>query len=415
MSIPPTAPSIAAEERSLARAVLPHVVVTLILLALTIEVNFRGEYLILTVFWGVLALAGPRSRRFANMATAFLMVGILYDQILPHLFQFRPEPHVADLYHLEQKLFGIHTATGVIIPSEWFEQHTSPWLDVPTGFGYMTYMFESFLVAAWMFFKDEEQTVKLAWAFLMVGILYDQILPHLFQFRPEPHVADLYHLEQKLFGIHTANGIILPSEWFEKHTSPWLDVPTGFGYMTYMFESFIVAAWMFFKDEEQTVKLAWAFLIVNIIGFTCWIVFPAAPPWYVAKYGLGPAHMDAIPSAAGCERFDAIFGISYFTGFYQRSHNVYGAMPSLHVSYPLVVLLAVWRMPQRWLRWSCAAFFVLVTFAAVYLSHHYIVDAIAGIATAFVAYGLMLWIRGAVLRRRAIEPAEALSDRIVAP
>jgi hypothetical protein len=318
MPTSPSAPAIIAEERSWTRAVLPHALVTIVLLAFSVATGFRGEYVIMTVFWAFLALTGPRSRRFASMATAFLIVGILYDQILPHLFQLRPEPHVADLYHLEQAIFG----------------------------------------------------------------------------------------------IHTANGLLIPSEWLEKHSSPWLDLPTGFGYMTYMFESFVVAAWMFFKNEEQTVKLAWAFLIVNVIGFTSWIVFPAAPPWYVAKYGLGPAHMDAIPSAAGAARFDAFFGINYFSGFYSRSHNVYGAMPSLHVAYPYVVLLAVWRMPQRWLRWSCAAFFALVTFAAVYLNHHYVIDAIAGVAVAYIAYGVMLWIRSAV-RRRLDEAPEALSNPIV--
>ncbi len=302
------------EERSWIRAVAPQSLVTLVLYSLTISVGFRAEYVLLSLFWTFITFAGPRSRRFANMALPFLMVGILYDQILPHLFQYRPEPHVADLYHLEQRLFGIHTAQGVLIPSEWFEQHTSP----------------------------------------------------------------------------------------------WLDVPTGFGYMTYMFESFIVAAWMFFVDEAQTQKLAWAFLIVNILGFTSWIVFPAAPPWYVAQYGLGPAHMDAIPSAAGAARFDAIFGITYFSGFYQRSHNVYGAMPSLHVAYPLVVLLSVWSMKQRWIKIVCFAFFLLITFAAVYLQHHYVIDAIMGVVTAFIAYGLMLWLRAAYLRWRApADDAEA--------
>ena len=279
---------------------------TLLVCGLTISVNFRGEYVLLSLFWGFLTFAGPRARRFANIGLPFLMVGILYDQILPHLFQYRPEPHVADLYHLERSLFGIHTASGVLIPSEWLEQHTSPVLDVATGFGYMTYMFESFLVAAWMFLQD----------------------------------------------------------------------------------------------EERTAKLAWAFLIVNILGFTSWILFPAAPPWYVAKYGLGPAHMDAIPSAAGAARFDALFGISYFSSFYQRSHNVYGAMPSLHVAYPLVVYLSVLGMKQRWMKALCFGFFALITFAAVYLSHHYVIDAIAGIFTALAAWGLMLLIWGVFARRR---------------
>jgi hypothetical protein len=292
---------------------MPHAIITLILMAFTVEVHFRFEYVILSIFWAGITFLGPRSRRFANMAVPILLVGILYDQILPLLFPFRPEPHVADLYHLEQTLFGIHTSSGVVIPSEWLKHHTTA----------------------------------------------------------------------------------------------WLDVPTGFGYMTYMFETFIVAAWMFFKNEDQTNRLAWAFLIVNVLGFTSWILFPAAPPWYVAEYGLGPARMDAIPSAAGTARFDAFFGISYFSGFYQRSHNVYGAMPSLHVAYPLVVLLAVWRLPQRWMRWLCLLFFIDVAFAAVYLDHHYVVDAIAGIAVAFVAYGVMLALRAAWLRWRMPDGAEA--------
>jgi inositol phosphorylceramide synthase catalytic subunit len=307
------------EAKSWIRAIGPHALICLVLYALTIQVHFRAEYILLALFWTGLTLAGTRSRRFANIALPFLMVGILYDQILPHLFQFRPEPHVADLYHLEKAWFGIHTAQGVVIPSEWFEQHTSPWLDVPTGFGYLAYMFESFLVAGWMFFRD----------------------------------------------------------------------------------------------EERTARLGWAFLIVNILGFSSWIFFPAAPPWYVAQYGLGPAHMDAIPSAAGAARFDAFFGINYFSGFYQRSHNVYGAMPSLHVAYPLVVLLSVLGMKQRWIKIVCGTFFVLVAFAAIYLAHHYIIDAVAGIATAVIAWGLMLLVRGAYLRWRGV-PREELTAPAVA-
>src|SRR5215813_2983136 len=101
------------------RALVPQPLVTLLILVCTISVGFRVEYVVLTVFWTVITFASPRTRRFANMALPFLMVGILYDQILPHLFQYRPEPHVADLYRLEQRLFGIQTAHGLLIPSEW--------------------------------------------------------------------------------------------------------------------------------------------------------------------------------------------------------------------------------------------------------------------------------------------------------
>jgi membrane-associated phospholipid phosphatase len=136
-----------------------------------------------------------------------------------------------------------------------------------------------------------------------------------------------------------------------------------------------------------------------MIGMTCELLFPTAPPWYVAQYGLGPAHMDAVASAAGTARFDAIFGIHYFASFYARSKDVFGAMPSLHVAYPTVVMLAVWNVRPRWVRVFAASFVALMAFAAVYLNHHYVLDVLAGLLTAVVAYGIILWIWRAQPRR----------------
>ena len=56
---------------------------------------------------------------------------------------------------------------------------------------------------------------------------------------------------------------------------------------------------------------------------------PAEPPT-----GDGPADLAALPSPAGTARFDALLGIHYFASFYARNTNVFGAMPSLHASYP---------------------------------------------------------------------------------
>ena len=114
------------------------------------------------------------------------------------------------------------------------------------------------------------------------------------------------------------------------------------------------------------------------------MLFPVAPPWYVAQYGLGPAVLEAIPSAAGAARFDELTGIKYFAAFYSRNPNVFGAMPSLHVAYPVIATLAV---RDRGVRWWGPIFLLalLVMFSAVYLNHHYIVDVIGGVIAAFIA------------------------------
>ncbi len=290
---------VSVEERSWLRAVAPHALIVLVLLAFTIRAHFRPEYLLLTLFWATLTFAGPRSRRFAWIALPVLLVGVLYDKILPYLLPYRPSVHVADLFHLELALFGVSSPGGPIILSEWFATRTHAILDLLCGFAYMTYMFETFVV---------------------VGFLY------------------------------------------------------------------------LARDEERSLRMAWAFLVCNIIGQAMWLTLPAAPPWYVAAYGLGPAVLDAAPSAAGAARFDALVGFPYFEQFYARSRNVHGAMPSLHAAYPVVVAFWCWSR-SRLARWSSVAFAVLVCFAAVYLYHHYLVDVVAGIATALASCAVIVFVR----------------------
>jgi membrane-associated phospholipid phosphatase len=300
MPAPPNISSVATVEgRSWFRAVGPHALIVLALAAITIGHQFRLEYALLTIFWASLTFTGPRARRFANVALPVLIVGVLYEQVLPRLLHVRPEVHVASLYNLELALFGVPAEGGPIILSEWFARgRTHPILDLACGFAYVTYMFETFIV---------------------VGVLYVT------------------------------------------------------------------------RDEERALRLAWAFLCCNVIGMAIWLAIPAAPPWYVAQYGLGPAQHDVPASAAGAARFDELVGIPYFAGFYARSRNVHGAMPSLHTAYPVVVACMVWAQ-GGWARWGSVAFAALVALAAVYLYHHYVLDVIAGIATAMAGCAFVWWI-----------------------
>src|SRR6266478_1540754 len=81
----------------------------------------------------------------------------------------------------------------------------------------------------------------------------------------------------------------------------------GFAYLVYVGEYLAVAMFLFFGHRERILrKFALAFLIVNLLGFVTYFVYPVAPPWYVSEYGLGPARMDVHSFAAGASRFDQI-------------------------------------------------------------------------------------------------------------
>ncbi|MEI7673826.1 MAG: phosphatase PAP2 family protein, partial [Deltaproteobacteria bacterium] len=142
-----------------------------------------------------------------------------------------------------------------------------------------------------------------------------------------------------------------------------------------------------------------AFLMVNLIGFTVYYLHPAAPPWYVAKYGF-EIRFDIPGNAAGLARVDTWLGVNLFTSIYSRVSNVFAPLPSLHCAYPFVVLCYVAIARQRLFTGLAAVFMLGIFFAAVYTGHHYFTDLICGVTCAIVSvtiielvmYGIM-WFR----------------------
>ncbi|WP_225412736.1 phosphatase PAP2 family protein [Stigmatella hybrida] len=217
------------------------------------------------------------------------------------------------------------------------------------------------------------------------------------------HSGDLWDLEHALF---PAPGDTTWPAYFATRTHPVLDLLCGFSYAAYIYEVILVVLLFFFRKHPRFGQACWAFLAVNFIGVITYMVYPAAPPWYVMQYGHGPVDLLAAPSPAGTARFDALLGINYFAKFYARSPNVFGAMPSLHVAYPVMMTWQLWSLGRAW-RVGAAAFAGLVAFSALYLQHHYILDVVGGVVAALLACALVEF---AFSRREspAIAPAPLL-------
>ena len=213
----------------------------------------------------------------------------------------------------------------------------------------------------------------------MAGVLMDA-QRHWLHLRGAIHTGDLFLLERSIFPF---GGTSL-SEWLVAQVSAPMDLLCGAAYATYIVEVFIAAIVLFYKRSPQVWVLAWAFFGINLLGAISYMVYPAAPPWYVAMHGMGPADPLAAASAAGAARFDALIGMGFFEGFYSRNPNVFGAMPSLHTAYPVVALWQVWHLGKRW-RVGAGLFAGLIGFSAVYLQHHYILDVAGGVAAALLA------------------------------
>jgi hypothetical protein len=224
---------------------------------------------------------------------------------------------------------------------------------------------------------------------LLVGVVYDSQRIYADYIRGPIHVREPYEFDKYFFGINTPDGRLTPNEWWQKHTLPILDLYTGFFYLAfisiYVFFSMYLC---FFVPRKGTAKRTkdwfldkgyrpmWAFFFVNVLGYSTYYWFAAAPPWYVAAYGLGPADLTVKASAAGALRFDALLGTHFFTGMYGRAADVFGAIPSLHVAYPLQSVYYAFRYGTG--RTFAIFFYCSMCFSAVYLNHHYILDILWG-------------------------------------
>jgi hypothetical protein len=208
------------------------------------------------------------------------------------------------------------------------------------------------------------------------------------------HDCDLYALELKLFGFTSGGRRITPGDWFTTHHTTALDVYFAFPYGTFIFACLAAGVVLYFRDYPALLRFSWSFFVMNVAAFVTYHVYPAAPPWYFHEHGC-EISMTALPSAgARLTHVDEVLGIGFFHSMYSRSSDLYGAVPSLHVAYPLLIVVEGWKSfgwPGRVLS---VVFALTMSVAAVYLDHHWVVDVMLGYVYFLASTVLVRWALG---------------------
>jgi len=207
------------------------------------------------------------------------------------------------------------------------------------------------------------------------------------------HIESIYQAEKNLFGlVQNDHTVLTPNEFWLQHQHTFLDIMAGLFYLCWMPVPLLFGVYLFYKNKEAFAWFSLTFLLVNLVGFVVYYTYPAAPPWYVQQYGF-TFHANTPGNTAGLARFDAFFHTGIFAGLYTKSSNVFAAMPSLHSAYPMVVLFYGLKYKVGVLK---NILFGMVTvgiwFAAVYSSHHYVLDVLAGMGCAVTGIFLFSWL-----------------------
>jgi hypothetical protein len=250
---------------------------------------------------------------------------------------------------------------------------------------------------------------RLLWPLLFMLMLYDGQRWWIEAGRSRVRVAELLEADLRWFGVTTGGEMKTWPAWWQHHTHPVLDAISGVAYLSFVPGFLAMVLWWRFGLRQPTgagraaageaEAAMWAFFLMYAAGFATYLIYPAAPPWYVDHYGLGPAVLTAPPEAAGAVRFDRLIGWPVFARYYGQSTNVFGAFPSLHCALPMLGLCYALRL--RSLRVAGALLLAAMTFAAVYLNHHYVVDVVGGCIYALATFALVESVRAWWHRRAA--------------
>lgn len=217
-----------------------------------------------------------------------------------------------------------------------------------------------------------------------------------------PHVGDLAAAERWLFGGHVPSAV-LQSVVHPSVVGGAVDYFATVVYFCHFAVPLTVGMVIWLVDRTQFLRYTTALLGMSCVAFVVFLLLPTAPPWYANDHGVisGVAKIihSTLPSAV--------------SPYYQSLNpNQVAAMPSLHMAFPVLSLLAlvgVW--PRR--GWLFAVWCVAVFFSIVYLGEHYAVDALAGIVLAVLSWAVLM--RVVVPRVGALQRPQPPATPVVQP
>ena len=241
----------------------------------------------------------------------------------------------------------------------------------------------------------------------LVGLLYDAMRPiqNLGLTAERVHLCGLRAVESKLFGFGIKTDDGAPGtlhDYFRIHHWTPVDLFCAIPYATFIFVCIATAIWLYRVDRPGMHRFTWSFFALNAAGFLTYHLFPAAPPWYFHEHGCVvdlAAHASEGPVLM---RVDHTLGIAYFHGMYAKASSVFGAVPSLHCAYPLLVVVEGWRTFSKPFRVLALGYWFAMIFSAIYLDHHWMIDALVG-----SSYAVLAALTMRALQRRGLAGATA--------
>jgi hypothetical protein len=232
---------------------------------------------------------------------------------------------------------------------------------------------------------------------LILLVLYDMSRGFADELLPV-HIDAMIHADRALFGV-------VPTVWLQQHLYVrgevrWWDVGVSFVYFSHFVVSLTIAVVLWLRNRAVWLGFMRRWFFLTFAGLVTYFLYPAAPPWYAAKYG----HLSETIYRTSTDGWHEIglrsAGKLVTAG--QAMSNPVAAMPSLHSAFAMLVVAFFFaRVGRRWVP-VLLLYPLAMTFTLVYGGEHYVVDVLVGWAYVLVSFVVV----GAAERRWSARRAE---------
>ena len=255
------------------------------------------------------------------------------------------------------------------------------------GLHFPHFIFAASLIGALVLSRYTREYLIIALPIVLYATLYDFLRYIPFEWLQPIHVHEPYAVDMFLMNIFGATQT--PAHLVHNYfSSSFFDIFCALIYLAHlpMVLIMVVLLWrMESKYLAQSFTLA--FFVLNIFAFATYTLYPAAPPWYVQKYGFLQPLQNIPGDAAGLVAFDQFFGVRIFTDNYKLGAVTFGAIPSMHAGFAALICFYSFEMKNAFLRIGMVAYTMAMCFSALYTQHHYLIDVLLG-----VAYAGLIWL-----------------------
>ncbi|HEY7296102.1 MAG TPA: phosphatase PAP2 family protein [Dehalococcoidia bacterium] len=180
----------------------------------------------------------------------------------------------------------------------------------------------------------------------------------------------------------------------------WYDYAASVLYLLHFVVPLLLAYLFWHWRRPLYVRFVRAYLVLMYTGFTIYLLYPMAPPWWASDLGRIP-RVAPVLSLVHWKGIGNPIGL--LTGTFQP--DPVAAMPSMHAAFSMLVGLVLCSLRPRW-GWIALLYPLAMSTAVLYTGDHYAVDILVGWLFAVVAFGL-------VWRRRkhgATRPVSAVEE-----